>query len=195
LNLSASLDGSYASSIIDGNIDRDFVATTSRTIAGGGVDAIGSASWGTAARSAILRRAPSCEVSADPIIWGGHFPSIWRAGAQSPTGLCHPRQGEETLREVLDAFSTAGVCFIAVFRGARAIRSFHTKLARFRSQPHGTLPMRAGPRHYLAGLSCAARPVSAALVADSGGTFAVWRRCFAEDRPTRAARWIRTCTT
>src|SRR5579863_5262433 len=28
LNLSASLDGKYESSIIDGNIDRDFVATT-----------------------------------------------------------------------------------------------------------------------------------------------------------------------
>ena len=39
LNLSAALDGRYASSIIDGNIDRDFVGTALRTLAGGSIDA------------------------------------------------------------------------------------------------------------------------------------------------------------
>ena len=78
LNLSASLDGHYASSIIDGNIDRDFVATTLKTLAGGGVHAVGiSVMGGPQLRSGILvSRAIRAKFPAIPIIWGGHFPSI-----------------------------------------------------------------------------------------------------------------------
>ena len=54
LNLSASLDGSYVSSIIDGNIDRDFVSTALRTVETGSVDAVGvSVMGGPQLRSAI----------------------------------------------------------------------------------------------------------------------------------------------
>jgi len=41
LNLSASLDGKYTSSIIDGNVDRDFVSTAVRTVQAGTADAVG----------------------------------------------------------------------------------------------------------------------------------------------------------
>src|SRR5271169_3514823 len=74
LNLSAWLDGSYASSIIDGNIDRDFVSTTLKILAGGGVDAIGiSVMGGPQLRSAIrVSREIRGRFPRVPIIWGGH---------------------------------------------------------------------------------------------------------------------------
>jgi radical SAM superfamily enzyme YgiQ (UPF0313 family) len=106
LNLSASLDGFYASSIIDGNIDRDFVASTLKTLAAGGVDAVGvSVMGGPQLRSAIVvSRAIRAKFPAIPIIWGGHFPSICaEASLDSPYADYAIRgQGEETLREVLD---------------------------------------------------------------------------------------------
>ena len=55
LNLSASLDGKYRSSIIDGNMDPDFVATTLQSIDGGDVHAVGvSVMGGPQLRTAIM---------------------------------------------------------------------------------------------------------------------------------------------
>jgi anaerobic magnesium-protoporphyrin IX monomethyl ester cyclase len=106
LNLSASLDGFYASSIIDGNIDRDFVASTLDMLAAGGVHAVGmSVMGGPQLRSAIVvSRAIRARFPAIPIIWGGHFPSICaEAALNSPYPDYAIRgQGEETLRELLD---------------------------------------------------------------------------------------------
>ena len=78
LNLSASLDDKYDSSIIDGNVDDDYVANTLRAIEERQVDAVGvSVMGGPQLRSAIdvcsaiRERFPST-----PVIWGGHFPTI-----------------------------------------------------------------------------------------------------------------------
>src|SRR4029077_16888943 len=107
LNLSASLDGNYASSIIDGNIDREFVATTLRTLARGGVDAVGiSVMGGPQLLSAIrVSREIRTHFPATPILGGGHFPSICPEPALNTPYLDYAirGQGEETLREVLDA--------------------------------------------------------------------------------------------
>jgi anaerobic magnesium-protoporphyrin IX monomethyl ester cyclase len=107
LNLSAALDGKYASSIIDGNVDRDFVATTLRRLESGRVDAIGvSVMGGPQLRTAILL---SCAVRARfpriPIIWGGHFPTICaQACLHEPyVDYAVRGQGEETLVELLGA--------------------------------------------------------------------------------------------
>ena len=54
MSLSAALDGKYASTIIDGNIDREFVSTTVRNISDGSVGAVGiSVMGGPQLRSAI----------------------------------------------------------------------------------------------------------------------------------------------
>jgi anaerobic magnesium-protoporphyrin IX monomethyl ester cyclase len=112
LNLSASLDGMYTSSIIDGNVDRDFVSTTLRTLEGGRVDAVGvSVMGGPQLRTAIaVSRAIRAKFPATPIIWGGHFPSICAVPAlKSPyVDYAIRGQGEETLREVLDAIFSGG---------------------------------------------------------------------------------------
>jgi anaerobic magnesium-protoporphyrin IX monomethyl ester cyclase len=112
LNLSASLDGSYTSSIIDGNIDRDFVGTTLRRLASGGIDVVGiSVMGGPQLRSAIrVSQAIRARFPAVPIIWGGHFPSICAEPALNTPYLDYAirGQGEEALREVLDAVFNGG---------------------------------------------------------------------------------------
>jgi anaerobic magnesium-protoporphyrin IX monomethyl ester cyclase len=112
LNLSAALDGRYASSIIDGNKDRDFIATALRALAGGNIDAVGvSVMGGPQLRTAIaLSRAIRAKFPATPIIWGGHFPTIGAEAALNSAYVDYAvrGQGEDTLTEVLDAIFGGG---------------------------------------------------------------------------------------
>lgn len=107
LNLSASLDERYTSSIIDGNIDRDFVASAVRAVSAGGVDAVGiTVMGGPQLQSAIaVSRAIRERSPATPIIWGGHFPTICAEPAlRTPyVDFAIRGQGEETLLALLDA--------------------------------------------------------------------------------------------
>jgi radical SAM superfamily enzyme YgiQ (UPF0313 family) len=107
LNLSASLDGHYRSSIIDGNIDRNFLSTTLNAIAGGSVDAVGiSVMGGPQLQSAIaVSSAIRARFPAIPLIWGGHFPTICAEPALNTPYVDYAirGQGEDTLRELLDA--------------------------------------------------------------------------------------------
>jgi hypothetical protein len=74
LNLSAALDGKYDSRIIDGNVDRDFIATALRTLASEPVDAVGVSVMGGCAppsqsRAPYVRGFPQHRSSG-----GGTFP-------------------------------------------------------------------------------------------------------------------------
>ena len=159
LNLSAGLDGRYSSSIIDGNIDRDFISTTVRTLAGGTVDAVGiSVMGGPQLRSAIaVSRAIRARFPAIPIIWGGHYPSICAEPALNTPYLDYAirGQGEETLCEVLDAIFNGGDFGAIAGLSWRAAGSVVHNMGRgfsTASLSRGTLPYeRVGdPRHYLA---------------------------------------------
>jgi anaerobic magnesium-protoporphyrin IX monomethyl ester cyclase len=107
LNLSAALDGKYGSSIIDGNKDRDFIATALRALQSGRIDAVGvSVMGGPQLRTAIaVSRAIRARFPEIPIIWGGHFPTICAEPALKSAYVDYAirGQGEETLREMLDA--------------------------------------------------------------------------------------------
>lgn len=112
LNLSASLDGKYESSIIDGNIDRNFVASALHALEGGRVDAVGvSVMGGPQLRTAIcVSRAIRARFPAVPIIWGGHFPTICAEASLNVPYVDYVvrGQGESTFSEILDAlFRTA----------------------------------------------------------------------------------------
>jgi radical SAM superfamily enzyme YgiQ (UPF0313 family) len=124
LNLSAALDGRYASSIIDGNIDREFIATTLSKLAGGGIDAVGvSVMGGPQLRTAIaVSRAIRAQFPATPIIWGGHFPTICAAAALNTPYVDYAirGQGEATLCELLDALFGAGGGGARAHAGAHA---------------------------------------------------------------------------
>ena len=107
LNLSAALDGRYTSSILDGNVDRDFVSTALTRIESGSVDAVGvSVMGGPQLRTAIaLSQAVRARFPQIPIIWGGHFPTICAAAclAEAFVDYAIRGQGEETFIELLDA--------------------------------------------------------------------------------------------
>jgi anaerobic magnesium-protoporphyrin IX monomethyl ester cyclase len=160
LNLSAALDGRYASSIIDGNLDRDFVTTTLRTLADGRVDAVGlSVMGGPQLRTAIrVSKAIRARFPAVPIIWGGHFPSICAAPAlnESYVDYAIRGQGEETLVALLDVlFGVSGARLDSIaglsWRSEGSVvhnrdRAFSTA-GLGRSLPYDRLA--ANPRHYL----------------------------------------------
>lgn len=158
LNLSAGLDGKYSSSIVDGNIDRDFVATTLRKLAGGGVDAVGiSVMGGPQLRSAILvSQAIRANFPHTPIIWGGHYPSICAEPALNTPYLDFAirGQGEEALGDVLDAIFKGGdLAAIAGLSWRSGADIVHNQSRHFSAASlTRTLPYeRAGdPRHYLA---------------------------------------------
>ena len=106
MSLSAALQGRHTATIIDGNVDRAFVATAERAVAGGGVDAVGVTVMGgpqltsaIAVSKAIRARAPAV-----PIIWGGAFPTICpEATLEAPyVDYAVRSQGEDTLAELLD---------------------------------------------------------------------------------------------
>ena len=107
LNLSAALgEREYASSIIDGNVDREFVASSVRRLERGDIDAVGVSVMGgpqlqsaIAVSQAIRTRFPSI-----PIIWGGHFPTICAAPSLKAPYVDYAirAQGEQTLIELLD---------------------------------------------------------------------------------------------
>ncbi|HEY0938965.1 MAG TPA: radical SAM protein [Steroidobacter sp.] len=107
MSLAGALDGRYSTSIIDGNIDRDFIATTVRKITEEWVDAVGITVMGgpqlptaIAVSSVIRERFPSV-----PIIWGGYYPTICATPSITSPYVDYVvrGQGEETLAELLEA--------------------------------------------------------------------------------------------
>jgi anaerobic magnesium-protoporphyrin IX monomethyl ester cyclase len=107
LHLSAALDRTGSSQIIDGNVDRDLIGETLRTIEQNTFDAVGISVMGgpqiepsIAVSKVIRERFPAL-----PIIWGGYFPTLY-----TDTALAAPYvdyairgQGEETLPELIAA--------------------------------------------------------------------------------------------
>jgi radical SAM superfamily enzyme YgiQ (UPF0313 family) len=160
LNLSASLDGKYASSIVDGNVDPDFISTTLRALESGRIDAVGvSVMGGPQLRTAIsVSRAIRERFPTVPIIWGGHFPTICaEPSLNSPYADYAIRgQGEETLRELLDALFLQNTEQLATIAGLswrsddrivhNANRAFSTA-ALVRELPYERL---GNPRQYIA---------------------------------------------
>jgi radical SAM superfamily enzyme YgiQ (UPF0313 family) len=109
LSLSAALDGKYASTIIDGNVDPDYISTAVRAVGDGSVCAVGVTVMGgpqllsaIAVSKAIRERLPAV-----PIIWGGAFPTVCPdAALNSPyVDYAVRAQGEDTLIELLDALA------------------------------------------------------------------------------------------
>jgi anaerobic magnesium-protoporphyrin IX monomethyl ester cyclase len=109
LSLSAALDGKYESTIIDGNVDRNYLSTALRAIAGGSVSAVGVTVMGgpqlcsaIAVSKAIREKLPSI-----PIVWGGAFPTVCPDAALNAPYVDYAvrAQGEDTFVELLQALS------------------------------------------------------------------------------------------
>jgi radical SAM superfamily enzyme YgiQ (UPF0313 family) len=159
LSLSASLDGKYPSTLIDGNIDRDFIATAVRAVDAGDVDAVGvTVMGGPQLTSAIaVSQAIHAQRPAVPIIWGGAFPTVCPdAALQAPYVEYAVRgQGENTFVELLDALAAREPAALGSIRGLTWRRSgeiVHNKERVFSAASlAGRLPYEhlENPRQYL----------------------------------------------
>jgi len=144
LSLSAALDGKYSSTILDGNIDRDFVATAARKVREGEVKAVGVTVMGgpqltgaIAVSQAIRAAAPSI-----PIIWGGAFATICpEASVTSPyVDYAVRAQGEATILELLAALDqerAADLSSIAGLTWRSGDRVIHNPDRKFTAQSLG----------------------------------------------------------
>ena len=114
MSLAGSLAGKYATGIIDGNVDRDFIATTLRTMSETKVDAVGvTVMGGPQLPTAIaVSKAVRARFPAVPIIWGGYYPTICPDPSITAPYVDYVvrGQGEDALSELL----------AAIFAGERA---------------------------------------------------------------------------
>jgi anaerobic magnesium-protoporphyrin IX monomethyl ester cyclase len=159
LSLANALEGKYAATILDGNVDRDFVSTAVRTVGESRVDAVGvTVMGGPQLRSAIaVSKAVRARAPAIPIIWGGAFPSNCpQATLNTPyVNYAVRGQGEETLTQLLDALlheEGAGIASIPGLSWRRDGAIVHNRSRPFsRASLERRLPYERleNPRQYL----------------------------------------------
>src|SRR5450755_3072657 len=78
MSLAAALEGRHSSSIIDGNVDRDFIASAVRAVAAGQADAVGVTVMGGPQLTSAIALCTAIRAARPdlPIIWGGAFPTV-----------------------------------------------------------------------------------------------------------------------
>jgi anaerobic magnesium-protoporphyrin IX monomethyl ester cyclase len=107
LALAGSLEGDYHCRVIDGNVDRDYLATIRRTLSEGRFEAVGlTVMGGPQVRSAINVSTTVRAVSPETrIIWGGYFPTLYADAAINAPYVDYAVKGpgEATLKELLAA--------------------------------------------------------------------------------------------
>ncbi|MGB5940657.1 MAG: cobalamin-dependent protein [Rhodanobacter sp.] len=160
LHLAAVLDRNGESRIIDGNVDRDFVADTLRAIESERYDAVGIGVMGgpqvapaIAVSKAIRARQPTL-----PIIWGGYFPTLHTDATLAAPYVDYAvrAQGEDTLSELVATLSGSGGPALEQIAGLswkNAGTVVHNPARRImRHDPAGLLPYDklGDPRRYLA---------------------------------------------
>jgi anaerobic magnesium-protoporphyrin IX monomethyl ester cyclase len=121
LSLSAALDGKYAASMIDGNVDRDFVATAVAASGEPGVHAVGVTVMGGPQLSSAIAVSKAIHALRPtlPIIWGGAFPTVCPdATLQAPyVDYAVRGQGENTFVELLGALGARQHDVLGAIRG------------------------------------------------------------------------------
>jgi radical SAM superfamily enzyme YgiQ (UPF0313 family) len=121
LSLSTAMQGRHSARILDGNIDREFVATAVRAVGAGEVDVVGvTVMGGPQLTSAIaVSKAIRACAPAVPIIWGGAFPTACPDAAVNSPYIDYAArgQGEDTLLEILDAHAAGRTDILPTIRG------------------------------------------------------------------------------
>jgi radical SAM superfamily enzyme YgiQ (UPF0313 family) len=137
LSLSAALEGRHTSTIIDGNVDRNYLATTlnalgKENIAAAGITVMG----GPQLRSAIeVSRAIRAKRPDLPIVWGGAFATVCPDAALNSAYVDYAvrSQGEDTLLELLGALpqreSMESIAGLSWRRGAEIVHNKERKFS------------------------------------------------------------------
>src|SRR5690242_6474490 len=159
LNLAAALDRGGSSRIIDGNVDRDFVADTLRTLERERFDAVGIGVMGgpQVASAIAVSRAVRAHHPELPIIWGSYFPTLNTEAALAEPYVDYTvrGQGEQTLPELISALAGGRSDFsgIAGLSWKKAGEVIHNPARPFApGQPPQILPYEklGDPRRYFA---------------------------------------------
>jgi len=121
LSLKTALQGKHDPLILDGNVDRDFVATAAQTVGAGGIDAVGvTVMGGPQLTSAIaVSKAIRAQAPQVPIIWGGAFATVCPDATLNVPYVDYAvrGQGEDTLTELLQAQADAHPAALSSIRG------------------------------------------------------------------------------
>jgi anaerobic magnesium-protoporphyrin IX monomethyl ester cyclase len=121
MSLSAALEGRHSATLLDGNVDRDFIGTAVRAVDDGLVDCVGVTVMGgpqltsaIAVSKAVRARRPDI-----PIVWGGAFPTVCPDAALNADYVDYAvrAQGEDTVAELLDALTARRLEAIAAIPG------------------------------------------------------------------------------
>jgi anaerobic magnesium-protoporphyrin IX monomethyl ester cyclase len=159
LALAGSLENTHASRIVDGNIDRDYLATLKRALAEEHYDAVGvSVMGGPQVKSAIDASRAVRELSpAMPVIWGGYFPTLYPDAALNAPYLDYAVRGpgEAAFSELLSAINTGDALAIQTIpgiswkRGEQIVHNPDRKYADRRSAALLPYDLLGDPRAYL----------------------------------------------
>ena len=110
LQIADSIAPRHQARILDGNIDREFVATAARIVRDEAIDAVGVTVMGGPQLPQALRvcAAIRAQAASLPIMWGGYFPTIFpeAALAEECVDFAIRAQGGATSGELLDALES-----------------------------------------------------------------------------------------
>jgi anaerobic magnesium-protoporphyrin IX monomethyl ester cyclase len=159
LALAGALEGSYTCRVIDGNIDRDYLATIRRTLAAESFAAVGlTVMGGPQVQSAIDASKIVRETSPGvPIVWGGYFPTLYKDAAMNAPYIDYAVRGagEAAFTELLAAVGSGAQQSLGAINGLSRKRDgviVHNADRKFADQrPPGLLPydLLGDPREYL----------------------------------------------
>jgi radical SAM superfamily enzyme YgiQ (UPF0313 family) len=159
LALAGALEGRAECTLIDGNVDRDYLATIRRTLAQQSFDAVGvTVMGGPQVRTGIdASRAVRASSPATPIVWGGYFPTLYSDTAARADYVDYVIRGagEGAFGELLDALDAHAQDFEAIpgltwKRDGAVHRNRDRPYADGRSQERLPYELLGDPRAYLA---------------------------------------------
>jgi anaerobic magnesium-protoporphyrin IX monomethyl ester cyclase len=112
MTMAAALEGRIAATLIDGNIERDAERAVGEALRAHAFEAVGVTVMGgpQVATAIEISRAVRAASPGTPIIWGGYFPTLYPEVALNSDYVDYVirGQGEDALRELLDALATGG---------------------------------------------------------------------------------------
>jgi len=160
LSLAAALAPRWSCRIIDGNVDRDYLATMRRCLAeerfvAVGISVMGGPQVRPAIEASMTVRAAQGSI---PIIWGGYFPTLYTAAALNAPYVDYAVRGpgEKVFAELLDVLSCGdqgrldSIAGLAFRRQGSLVRTVERRIADGRSDELLPYELLGDPRAYLA---------------------------------------------
>lgn len=158
MTLAAALEPDYRATLVDGNMDRDAVASAVTAARGDDVVAAGITVMGgpQVATAIEMSRALRASNPRLPIVWGGYFPTLYPEVALNNDYVDYAirGQGEDTLRELLSALDNRGtsldsIAGLAFRRGVGVARGPERRFSARHIAPALNYDLLPDPRAYL----------------------------------------------